>query len=348
MVLHRIKVLAICGLILSLLTAPIIGSSSALAADSTGFSGAPSDGTTVDTTRSSFDYQVDAGQKLEDYLYVTNSGTIAQTFTVAAADAFTGNDGAFGFYASDAKMTDVGSWVTFSNQKNQIKITLPPADGVVVPFTLTVPENASAGDHVGGILVSATTAGNGQVKIERRVGTRLYARVRGDINPAFSIANMVARYEPTLNPFDGTMYVSFSMQNTGNISLSADAITKVSGIFGIPLGAEKTIKVPELLPGLGRDVTLKINGIGQWAIFTPTVKMKATISKNALDAGKLPIVTRDTTMVSAPFSWIVLIAFVLSVWLIIRFRINKRNRQMVQWLEYTEAEARRKAQEVAN
>jgi dihydroorotate dehydrogenase (fumarate) len=180
------------------------------------------------------------------------------------------------------------------------------------------------------------------------VGIRLYARVRGDINPAFSIANMVARYEPTLNPFDGTMYVSFSMQNTGNISLSADAITKVSGIFGIPLGAEKTIKVPELLPGLGRDVTLKINGIGQWAIFTPTVKMKATISKNALDAGKLPIVTRDTTMVSAPFSWIVLIAFVLSVWLIIRFRINKRNRQMVQWLEYTEAEARRKAQEVAN
>jgi hypothetical protein len=48
------------------------------------------------------------------------------------------------------------------------------------------------------------------------------------------------------------------------------------------------------------------------------------------------------------FSWIVIIAFILSVWLIIRFRISKRNRQMVQWLEYTEAEARRKAQEVAN
>lgn len=345
-VLHRMKALLIGGLLLAFLATPLFVSGKALAADSTGFSASPSDGSTVDPNRTRFDYQIDPGQHVDDYVYITNSASMAQTFTVSAADAFTGIDGAFGFFANDTKMTDVGTWVTFSNQEAILKITVPPAGAVVVPFTVTVPANASAGDHAGGILVSAITAGNGQVKLERRVATRLYARVRGDITPAFSIGNMVARYEPTWNPLDGTMYVSFSMQNNGNISLSADALTSVTGLFGIPLGSQQITKVPELLPGLGREVELKITGIGQWALFTPAVTMQATVDKGALDAGKLPVVRRDTTLVSAPISWIVIFATILTVWLIIRFRIKRRNHQMVQWLEYTEAEARRKAQEV--
>jgi len=312
--------------------------------DTSGFSGVPGvpDGG-PDLLRSRFTYQLDPGQHINDFFYVSNVGTTDLTVNVYAADGTTTSDGSFDVSASNIAPTAVGSWVAFSNGQPLIKVSLKAGAHASIPFTLTAPTNASPGDHAGGIAIATAPTGDGQIRIERRVVTRLYARIKGDLVPNLSVSNMRASYTPAFNPFDGVVTESFTIVNKGNVSLKAVAFADVSGIFGIPLATQAVAPVTEILPGTTREYTITIPSVGQWVYLNPKIKLVPDVDKDALNPGALVTISRDTGLWVFPTTWVIILVILAIIYFVIRTRIKSRQRQVKQWLAYADAEAKRKA-----
>ncbi|TFB84057.1 DUF916 domain-containing protein [Cryobacterium algoricola] len=324
-----------------------LGVSGAWAEDgSDGIAGAPSANGGVDQDRSRFSYQVEPGQAVNDEYIVENTGTTTQAVNVYATDAFNAEDGTFALLEGAEAPKDAGSWVTFDNGTGRVSVTLEPGAQQVLPFTVTTPADASPGDHAGGIVVSALSPA-GQVSVDRRVAIRLYARVKGLLQPALTISSIESSYEGSINPFAGETKIRVSLTNTGNVSLGANTVSQIKGIFGIPLSGLTDQEIPELLPGSSRTVTLTVAGVGAWVYLNPHVSLAATVDPDALNAGVLPSAERDSSLFVVPWAFLILLLVAAVTWIIVRLSRKRDSTRAAAWVEYTEAEARRKAREEA-
>jgi hypothetical protein len=323
-----------------------LGAVGAWAADSDGIASAPSADGGVDQTRSRFSYQVEPGQIVTDEYLVQNTGTTQQKVSVYATDAFNAQDGSFALLDGDQTPTDTGAWVSFADGSNRIDLTLEPGAQQVVPFTVTVPADANPGDHAGGMIVSALSP-SGQVTVDRRVAIRLYARVKGEVQAGLTISSISSSYEPSLNPFDGITTMTLSLTNTGNVALGANTVAQVRGIFGIPLSGLTDVKIPEMLPGNSRTVTITIPGVGPYVYLAPHVSLSATTDAEALNAGALPTAERDSTLLVVPWGIVGILLLIGLIWFGLRLRRRSDAKNAAAWVEFTEAEALRKASEIA-
>ena len=329
-----------------LIAAAIFGSaaSPALADDVDGVGASPAADGAADQTRSRFSYQVEPGQTISDEYLVVNTGTTAQQVTVYATDAFNNDDGNFDLLGAAEAPTDAGSWVTFEGGVGRLVLDLLPEESRIVPFTVTVPADAAPGDHAGGIIASALSD-SGQISLDRRVGVRLYVRVKGELQPSLSVSSMTASYEGSLNPFAGEVTMTMTVRNAGNVAMGATTINNVRGLFGIPLSGDVNIEIPELLPGTSRTVTTVVPGVGPWLLLSPHMSLVATIDDNAFNPGPLPRAERENTLFAVPWALLMLILVAAVVTAVVRIRRRANDRKAQEWMEYTEAEARRTARE---
>ena len=66
-----------------------------------------------------------------------------------------------------------------------------PGESVEVPFTVTVPDNATPGDYVGGIVTSLTQSGDAEgINVDRRLGIRIRLRVGGELKPSLAVEDL--------------------------------------------------------------------------------------------------------------------------------------------------------------
>jgi hypothetical protein len=207
-----------------------------------------------------------------------------------------------------------------------------------------VPADAGPGDHAGGLVVSSQK-GDGQILVDRRVATRLYVRVPGELQPALTIANVSAEYRPEWNPFTGSTAVTFTVRNSGNVALGATMLVGAKAVFGIPAGTAQRQELPELLPGSTRTVTVVVPGTPQVGYLNPYVQLQPTVEKDALNPGPLALVSRDTLVPAVPWWLLVLIVLIAGFFLYRRWRRRSDGKRAEAWIAYTEEEARRKARE---
>ena len=136
---------------------------------------------------------------------------------------------------------------------------------VDIPFTLHVPPTASPGDHTAGIVASLPTptsdADNHRVILDRRTGSRVYVRVNGPVNPSLVVENLSSDYHGSFNPLDGTLDVTYTLRNPGNVRLGARELVAVHDLFGRTVAERKPRSIPELLPGNAITVREKFNGV---------------------------------------------------------------------------------------
>jgi len=323
-----------------------LGAAGAWADGTDGIAGAPSADGGVDQSRSRFTYQVEPGQVINDEYLVENTGTTVQSVTVYATDAFNADDGQYSLMAGDQTATDAGHWVTFAQGADRVQATLAPGASEVIPFTVTAPADARPGDHAGGLIVSALSPA-GQVSVDRRVAVRLYVRVKGLLQPALTISSIESSYAPDLNPFSGATTLTVSLTNTGNVSLGANTVAQVRGLFGIPLSGLTDQKIPEMLPGSSRTVSFVVPGVGAWVFLNPHISLTATVDPDALNAGALPFAERDDTVFVVPWALLILFVVAAAIWILVRLGRQRDSTKARIWIEYTEAEARRKAHENA-
>lgn len=279
--------------------------------------------------RSSFGYGVNPGGRIEDAMVVANRGKDPLTLAVYAADGFTTDAGQLDLLTKDKKSVGVGAWV----HADRDSVVVRPGRTVRVPFTVSVPDNATPGDYVGGILTSLKQSDDAAgINVDRRLGIRVKLRVSGELKPRLEIEDLKVRYDGTLNPFgQGDATVSYTIHNTGNAILSARQTASLSGPFGrLRADADAVAAPPELLPGESWKVTVPVHGV------TPALRLTATATLTPLLTDASGSTTALKKVQATAGGWavpwtllliVVVLAAAVAAWLVLARRARARRKQ---------------------
>lgn len=309
----------------------------------------PADAEGVPDGRVSFRLSVDPGEQVTEHLVVTNYSQQAVTFGLLASDGVVTSQGVFDLLPSDTEPVDVGSWI-------ELPATVEVAAGasVAVPFTVSVPAEATPGDHPGGIVASlappeSDTAGP-QVGVDTRVGVRVHLRVTGELAPALTINDLTTRYETSWNPFaPGTMHVDYTVSNDGNVRLSSIQTFEVLGPFGLSSGATGPSgsvvgQQREILPGQTSEVSTTLTGVWPLAQLTTSIRgLQDTVGDDVVGAA-MPDLAVQTSTLAIPWPQLaVLVLLVVGIIALVRRRNHHRAR-LAAALARARAEGARQAQ----
>lgn len=263
--------------------------------------------------RPNFTYELQPGATLDDSVTVWNYSEVERTFDVYARDAFNTESGGIDLLKKDKQSTDAGAWVSFAKER----VIVPGKAGVAVPISISVPADATPGDHDAGIVASLVThdagAGDKKVFVEHRVGVRLYVRVTGPAAPALVIDDMHTTYVGAAAPLGkGRVEVTYSVRNAGNIRLEARQVLTVTGPFGWSLAEREPDDVAELLPGAARSYTATFDDISPAGRVTADVELTPVPPPaNTLAVPDLEPIARSSASWAIPWTLLLLLAALL-------------------------------------
>jgi hypothetical protein len=211
---------------------------------------------------------LDPGEQVTEHLALRNLSAIPVTFVISAADGYLTSTGRFNMLPSDRESVAAGTWV-----EAPPSIAVGPGATEIVPFTVSVPENATPGDHAAGIAASVESVGTGEggnaVSIESRVGFPVMTRVTGELQPSLGIEPGSIGYDLSWNPFQpGRVTVTYRLVNDGNVRMQAKPTVSAQGQTS---AADPDAPPMELLPGESREVTADVGGV--WPLFFAPVQV---------------------------------------------------------------------------
>ncbi|MHB8465536.1 MAG: hypothetical protein ACYDH6_22170 [Acidimicrobiales bacterium] len=277
--------------------------------------------------RASFTLDGAAGSTLRDKVALINDGLTPKVFYLYPADAYTTEIGG-GFALRDRgdKPIDAGAWINMAVKT----YTVPAQTASVIPFTLTIPLDASPGDHTAGLVaeevVGASKISNGAgVTTIHRVAARVYLRVAGTLHPGLHVDSFVTPHHVALlAPVTGKgdAAVAFLVSNTGNVRVSLSEVdVSLRGVFGRQLHskvlrpgkATPTEQLPsEILPGGKVRLGVVFSGLPVIDHVTAKVTLKAQ------DVVAHELVTSQRTRVFWVIPWLdVAVVLVLIALLVI-------------------------------
>ncbi|MBO2447857.1 hypothetical protein J4573_12205 [Actinomadura barringtoniae] len=240
----------------------------------------PADRGGAPVARPSFAIEAPAGSTVRDAVHIANLTAKPLTFEVYAADAYnTPRDAGFALRGAAEPRRDVGGWIKLPSGR----LTVPPGSARDLPFSVTVPANATPGEHIGGIVAlntaieSVQNAGGARIGLRRAVGARVYLRVPGPLTPSLRPQGLtVTRHEPAV-PFTAKAPGSlrFNVVNTGNLRLAPIVRVRATGLFGRTLKDWPIRQLPEILPGQSTEITLPWEGTPPLDSVTVRVELTA-------------------------------------------------------------------------
>jgi hypothetical protein len=269
------------------------------------------------SSRPNWTYSLDGGGEAQDSASLWNYSDVQLTFQVYPTDAYNNRTGEFTLLPGDQKPKNAGTWVTMQTNF----VTVPPRTRVDVPFTVHVPKDASPGDHTAGIVASAptgtTTSGGQTAVVDRRTGSRVYVRVSGPVNPALVVENLSTDYQGSANPADGSLDVSYSVRNTGNVRLGARQQLEITSIIGTTIESRKGKLIQEVLPGNEVRLHERFTGVPAALRLGAKVKLIPIEPVGVTDRAPAP---ETYTQHAWAIPWTVLLLLVLAflVWRIYR------------------------------
>jgi hypothetical protein len=325
-----VRTVAICILVLAAaMAAGVAGVSAARAAsDSAGSSPitwavGPS-GEAGPDGRSWVELEIDPGATAVDHFAVRNLGDRDVTFALTAADGYLTPTGRFNMLPSDKESVDAGTWISMDET-----VRVAAGGTAVVPFTVTVPRNASPGDHPAGIAASIFSEGaadGARLGVESRIGFRVMTRVAGEVQP-------------------GAAVVSVDLENTGNVRLSVDASTLVNGAPAPATGPDEARPI-ELLPGDRRTLHLATHDVWPLGIITvPLTVAQGVIAPDGSIRGLDPVL-QDVMVWAIP--WPQLIVLLALLLLVFGFGWGRRRRKKLLVLLVEEAREAGRREAIAN
>ena len=312
------------------------GASPALAADGDiTWAVHPSDGSAADG-RPWVEQELDPGASAEEHLVVENYSDEQVTFRLTAADGIFRENGRFSMLNPDEESTDAGTWITVAPE-----VTVDARSSAVVPFSTTVPDDATPGDHAAGIAASVVmqrAAEDGtSVGVESRVGFRVMTRVTGTLEPRLRVDDPHADYSLSWNPFRaGRGTITFTAVNAGNTRLELGGSISLGG---------QTAPVPEgqeLLPGDSRTITVSVPGVWPLVYATGSIDISSTVTGIGEGTEVAPVTASIGTWAWPLPQIAVLVGIALIVFAIVSGRIRSRRRLAVLLAEARE-EGRREA-----
>jgi len=244
--------------------------------------------------------ELDPGQTVHDHFAVTNLSDRDATFDLSAADGYYTRKGRFDMLPATEESVGAGTWIDL-----QPEVAVPAGETVVVPYTLTVPENAEPGDHAAGIAASVTSVqsdadGGAAVGVQSRVGFQVMTRVTGQLAPAASLSGVSTVYHTEWNPLRaGTATVDFEVTNEGNTRIIAEGEVTLGGhTAAFPEPGEPT---QALLPGESRELSVTVGGV--WPLVRASGQVTLTPRATPLDGGAAPVPSSTAELAVWALPW---------------------------------------------
>jgi hypothetical protein len=254
------------------------------------------------STRPALTIDAAPGATVNDSVSLWNYGNTQLTFSIYPTDAFNNADGAFDVLAGSEQPKDVGTWISLP----YANVTVPGGKKLDIPISLTVPANASPGDHSGAILISSavpgTSADGKPITLDRRTGTRVYIRVAGPLEPHLTVTKAHSTYHGSLDPRKGSLSVTWVVRNVGNVRLGAEQQLEVENVLGRKVHSADAKPIVELLPGNEVTFTQSFDDV------PATVRVKASIkvTPSAAGEGAGDVATTSRTAGTWALPWLLL------------------------------------------
>ncbi|GID90795.1 WxL protein peptidoglycan domain-containing protein [Amorphoplanes digitatis] len=230
------------------------------------------------TPRVYFFLDASAGQTLKESVRVVNLGKAPKSFLLYGADAYnTARDGGFAMRTSTEPQQGVGAWVKAA----AARVTVPGGAQADVPFTITVPANATPGDHVGGVVAMETEAGatteadGATVRIQRAVAARVYLRVAGTVVPGLAVPSVRLDLAAPLLPHAADGELTYQVANVGNAHLVPTATVRATGLLGHRVTLTGTTPSGDFVPGAKGTFGMRARGAWPVDIVTASVVVRA-------------------------------------------------------------------------
>lgn len=265
-----------------------------------------------------------AGETIRDAVRITNLTDEPLTFRLYGADAYnTPRDAGFALRSATEEQKGVGAWLKLRAGK----LKVPPRKARDVPFSVTIPANATPGEHIGGVVALNTAiegvqrSGGAAIGLRRAVAARVYLRVGGPLTPGLKPDALSVRRSQPLLPYveDGRGTVRYTVVNTGNQRLSPTARVWATGLFGRTIKEWPLQRLPEILPGQSTELTVP------WAGPPP---LEAVTVRVELTAGNDIRARAQSQYVEVPwFALAVLAAAVLFGWFVLPRLIRRWRRR---------------------
>ncbi|MGO4258243.1 WxL protein peptidoglycan domain-containing protein [Marmoricola sp. RAF53] len=283
--------------------------------------------------RPKFTYTIKPGEQVTDGIDIANEGRRKITLKVYAADGFTTGSGGYDVLTPDKASKGVGAWV----KPAVTHVTIAPGKQVQIPFTMTVPSNATPGDHLGGIVTvldQRDASGTGTV-VHRRVGLRIESHVSGEVRSRLEVDDLKVDYDGH-NPFGtGDATVRYTVRNTGNTALGGLQKVKVAGGLGLSAQTVTLARLPNLLPGESWQAKASVDDVRAMLWVSATVTVTPLVTDAAGSTSTLePVETSSRAVVSA-WSVVLLVGFLVALallaWLLVVVvkRTRRRSRAKV-------------------
>lgn len=155
-----------------------------------------------------------AGSVVTREIELTSGSSASQTVVAYPVDALTGVTTGVVFANRDDAVRGPGRWLRLSSRR----VTLAPGASRRVRVTISVPNDAKPGDHVGGVVfqdAATPKASGGSFAVRQlvRVGIATHVRVDGPLRRGIDVGDL------QIKPVTGTQVPSIVMDlaNTGNV-----------------------------------------------------------------------------------------------------------------------------------
>ncbi|MBU4214533.1 MAG: hypothetical protein KJ792_07750 [Actinobacteria bacterium] len=326
----------LAAVVLAILVALAPGTAASADDGSVAWSVTPAGADGAADARSRLEFQLDPGGTATDHVLIDNASTTDETFRVYGADAINTSSGGYDLLTADKTSTDAGSWVSI----DQPQVTVPALKSAVVAVTVAVPTGATPGDHSAGVVVSRVvpqTTSDGVV-MDTRVAVRLSVRVAGELAPALAVSGLKVDYTPSLVPFGPSEAdVSYTVRNTGNVTVLGEPRLRVTGPLGITLASAASGTTQEVLPGQSFTVSSTLAGVD--AALVDTAVVDVTMVAAPGPDTQIPLVSTTSRATFAAVPWTGILAIVvlgLGVWWFLRQRRLRRVEGESMWAELVE------------
>lgn len=261
--------------------------------------------------RPKFSYTVKPGEQLTDGIDIANKGRTKIRLKIYAADGFTTDSGGYDILTPDKRSKGVGAWVNPA----VTEVSIPAGGQVQIPFTMTVPENATPGDHLGGIVTvldQQDPSGSGTV-IHRRVGLRIDTRVSGKVTSRLKIEKLGLHYSGS-NPFGtGHATLEYTVHNVGNTALSGLQKARIAGGLGLSSRSVDLARLPELLPGESWKAKVAVDDVHAMLWVSARITVTPLVTDAAGSNSTLPPVTASSRTAVSAWSFVFLLGFVVAL-----------------------------------
>ena len=273
------------------------------------------------------------GKTYSDAVTVANLTATSLTFHLYAADAINTPGGGLSLRRRTDVQRDIGNWIKLPYSV----LTVPSRSGIVVPYTISPPEQASPGTHVGGIVAEdtqGTTSQSGSIPVTviQAVGVRIFGNVSGPLHPKLSIAGLsLIVNRSAASQFGGSVQakVRFRIRNLGNTVLSPQ--TRLALTTPIGTAGSRRVRAGLLLPGGSLNYSVTFRSVNTFGHLRAQVVSTASGTRASAAAAAWTV----------PWALLVLVVFVflLFVGLIIRLRRrgNATDHQDVSELDLPES-----------